>query len=117
MNTDNYQMTLHFLQFCAHLQHVIQSSSHKHLLESMSSFSAPQKKPKKQQQQQQVSEPCHFMLEFSTLCGPLRMVLFDSFLGGYERLMLQKHLQQFLNDSCKSAVEQLREDSPTAMAP
>lgn len=47
------------------------------------------------------------MLEFCTLCGPLWMVLFDSFLGGYERLMRQKHLQQFLNDSCKSAAEQL----------
>ncbi len=47
------------------------------------------------------------MFEFCTLCGPLRMVLFDSFLGGYERLMQQKHLQQFLNDSCKSAAEQL----------
>lgn len=57
------------------------------------------------------------MLEFCTLCGPLWMVLFDSFLGGYERLMQQKHLQQFLNDSCKSAAEQLREDSPTAVPP
>lgn len=43
------------------------------------------------------------------------MGLFDSFLGGYERLMWQKHLQQFLNDSCKSAMEQLREDSLSAM--
>lgn len=75
---------------------------HKHLLESMSCFSTPQKK--------KISEPCHFMLEFRTLCGPLWMGLFDSFLGGYERLMQQKHLQQFLKDSCKSAAEQLRED-------
>jgi len=29
--------------------------------------------------------------------------LFDSFLVGYERLMPQKHLQQFFNDSYKSA--------------
>lgn len=57
------------------------------------------------------------MLDFSTLCGPLWMVLFDSFLGGHERLMRQKHLQQFLNGSCKSAAEQLGEDSLTAMAP
>lgn len=56
---------------------------------------------------QKISEPCHIMLEFSSLSGPLWMVLFDSFLGGYERLMQQKHLQQFLNDSCKSAAEQL----------
>lgn len=31
--------------------------------------------------------------------------------------MQQKHLQQFLNDSCKSAAEQLWEDSPAAMPP
>lgn len=66
---------------------------------------------------QNSSEPCHFLLEFSTLCGPLWMVLFDSFLGGYERLMQQKHLQQFLNDSCKSAAEQLWEASLDCCAP
>lgn len=73
------------------------AASKEFLLESMSSFFLPPK----------ISEPCHIMLEFSSLSGPLWMVLFDSFLGGYERLMQQKHLQQFLNDSCKSAVEQL----------
>lgn len=52
------------------------------------------------------------MLEFSALSGPLWMVLFDNFLGGYERLMRQKYLQQFLKDSCKSAAEQLWEDIP-----
>lgn len=31
--------------------------------------------------------------------------------------MQQKHLQQFLNDSCKSAAEQLLEDSLTAVPP
>lgn len=53
------------------------------------------------------------LCQFFALCGPLLMVSFDSFLGGYERLMQQKHLQQFLNDSCKCRVKQLREDSRT----
>lgn len=53
------------------------------------------------------------LCQFFALCGPLWMVSFDSFLGGYKRLMQQKHLQQFLNDSCKCGVKQLREDSRT----
>lgn len=80
--------------------------SHKDsLLESMSCFP------------QNISEPCHFMLGFSILCGPLRMVLFDSFLGGYERLMQQKHLQQFLNDRCKSVAGTAVRRQPDCYAP
>lgn len=51
------------------------------------------------------------LCRFFTLCGPLWVVSFDSFLGGYERLMQQKHLQQFL----KCGVKQLWGDNRTVL--